>query len=258
MEVTKYMLPQNIEAHTEWNRLRIALVTDLHDRPYEAAISAIRDAKPDMIAVAGDLMCGRYHITTEPSEQENALGFLTAAVTVAPTFYSLGNHETFTMYDGSLADMKPIVETGAVLLDDSSVMWNGINIGGLSSPTVHVPIDEIGDDSNLKDREPNLQWLNKFDRLDGFKILLCHQPEYYPKYLKSTSMDIVLSGHAHGGQWRFFGQGIFAPGQGWFPKLTSGIHEERLVISRGLANTAKIPRICNEPELVIVDVVSKR
>ncbi|MCC8152568.1 MAG: metallophosphoesterase [Lachnospiraceae bacterium] len=255
MEVTKYLLPKNIKAYVGMNRLRIVLAADLHNKPYEAVIAAMKDAKPDMIAVAGDLMCERNHAAAEPAKQENALGFLTAAVTIAPTFYSPGNHETFTMPDGKFADMKPIIETGAVFLDDSSVMWNGIHIGGLSSPAVHTPADGTGDNNKPKDREPNLLWLNEFDQLDGFKILLCHQPEYYPKYLKSTSVDMILSGHAHGGQWRFFGQGIFAPGQGWFPKLTSGIHEERLVISRGLANTARIPRICNETELVIIDVI---
>ncbi|MDO4272352.1 MAG: hypothetical protein Q4D16_01675 [Eubacteriales bacterium] len=67
-------------------------------------------------------------------------------------------------------------------------------------------------------------------------------------------IDLVLSGHAHGGQWRIGRQGIYAPGQGWFPKLTGGVADGRMVISRGLSNTTKIPRFFNPREIVMVEV----
>ena len=102
---------------------------------------------------------------------------------------------------------------------------------------------------------PNLRWLARFSSLPGFKLLLCHHPEYYPDYIKPLPVDVILAGHAHGGQWRFFGHGIFSPGQGPFPALTSGVTDNRLVISRGLANNAGIPRLFNPPELVIVRLV---
>ena len=74
-------------------------------------------------------------------------------------------------------------------------------------------------------------------------------------YLKERGIDLLLSGHAHGGQFQFFGQGVFAPGQGIFPKYTTGVHDGRFVISRGLCNTAKpIPRLFNPTELVIIDI----
>ena len=82
--------------------------------------------------------------------------------------------------------------------------------------------------------------------------LLCHHPEYWPRYVRDLPVDLTLSGHAHGGQIRLFGQGLFAPGQGLFPRYTSGVHEGRLVISRGLANTTRIPRLFNPTELVCV------
>ncbi|MCD8020660.1 MAG: metallophosphoesterase [Clostridiales bacterium] len=263
MVVTRYRLQKNIKKVSggQFKRLRIALAADLHDRPYEEVISLIKKVRPDMIAVPGDLMRGGCSEVTEPSEQENALGFLMAAAAVAPTFYSLGNHERFTGENG-FVDIMPIVRTGAVLLDDAALQWKGINIGGLSSAAVHVPLDEENGETRCANRKgrdseqvPNLRWLDEFNRLQGFKILLCHQPEYYPLYVKATSADIVLSGHAHGGQWRFFGHGVFAPGQGMFPRLTSGVHDNRLVISRGLSNTTWIPRIGNPPELVVVDVL---
>ena len=97
----------------------------------------------------------------------------------------------------------------------------------------------------------DLDWLTDFCGVPEYKILLCHHPEYWP-LLRSRKLDLVLSGHAHGGQWRIMGRGVYAPGQGFFPKLTSGVVENRLLISRGLANTTIIPRINNPVEIVYV------
>ena len=104
-------------------------------------------------------------------------------------------------------------------------------------------------------RMPDLDWLDGFCRTPGYRILLCHQPEYFDRYLRDYPIDLFVAGHAHGGQWRLFGRGVFAPDQGLFPKYTSGVHEGRLVISRGLSNTVTpIPRLFNSRELVVVEV----
>ncbi|MCC8100997.1 MAG: metallophosphoesterase [Clostridiales bacterium] len=197
MIVTKYTIRKDIKKHSQVDKLRIALVADLHNRPYKAVINGIRKTSPDIIAVAGDLVLGTENKVTDLSLQENVLGFLSEAATIAPTFYSLGNHERFTGDDGSgnrfaIIDIMPIVKTGVLLLDDAALQWKGINIGGLSSASVHTPVPE-------RKEALNIAWLDEFDRLKGFKILLCHQPEYYPKYVRKTSVDIVLAGHAHGG-----------------------------------------------------------
>ena len=103
--------------------------------------------------------------------------------------------------------------------------------------------------------EPTLGWLDDFERQAGYRILLCHHPEYAPRYLKNRRIDLILSGHAHGGQWRYYSplrrewRGLYAPGQGLLPKLTGGMHGN-LIISRGLSNNAPIPRLNNPPELV--------
>ena len=84
-------------------------------------------------------------------------------------------------------------------------------------------------------------------------MLLCHHPEYYEKYLKDRPIDLIVSGHAHGGQWRFFGRGVLAPGQGLFPKYTYGVHDDRLVIGTGLKKgSVLIPRLFNSPEVVFI------
>ena len=68
-----------------------------------------------------------------------------------------------------------------------------------------------------------------------------------------TGRELVLSGHAHGGQWQFFGHGVWAPGQGWWPRYTKGVYVGRLVVSAGLSNTTWVPRICNPTEVVYIE-----
>ena len=98
--------------------------------------------------------------------------------------------------------------------------------------------------------KPDTAWLAYFAKVDGYKILLCHHPEYI-SFIPSA-VKLVLSGHTNGGQIRFFGRGLYAPDQGWFPKLTAGIHDGRLVISRGLSNPFRVPRIINPYEVVYI------
>ncbi len=97
---------------------------------------------------------------------------------------------------------------------------------------------------------------------DGFKILLSHHPEYYPAYIKNTDIQLILSGHAHGGQWRFppLLNGVYASGQGIFPKYTAGeyyMNGTEMVVSKGLERRLRelfAPRIFNRPELTLITV----
>ena len=102
--------------------------------------------------------------------------------------------------------------------------------------------------------EPELGWLADYTAQEGFHLLLCHHPEYWPRYLRALPIELTLSGHAHGGQIRLFGQGLYAPGQGLLPKYTSGVYENRLVVSRGLSNNVMVPRLFNPTELVYLDL----
>jgi predicted MPP superfamily phosphohydrolase len=96
------------------------------------------------------------------------------------------------------------------------------------------------------------EWLRGFSEEKGFKILLCHHPEYYDRFVKETDIGLVLSGHNHGGQFRLFGKGLISSSSGLFPKYDRGIFENRLVISAGCSNTAAVPRLCNPREVVII------
>lgn len=230
MQVTVYTLSVPLPAP-----LTVAVVADLHDKPCAEVLNEIIRLKPDLIAAPGDLMGW-------PHQAAYALDFLAEASKIAPLFYSPGNHERIDKAGAEL-----IARTGAILLDNSSAIFGDIYVGGLSSGFTHRRMTSFEQTPS-----PDLRWLSRFAALPGFKLLLCHHPEYYPAYIKPLNIDVILSGHAHGGQWRFFGQGIFSPGQGLFPALTSGVYDSRLVISRGLANTAGVPRLFNPTELVVV------
>lgn len=197
--------------------MRIALLADIHNNPYPEVIEAVKRAKPDIITVAGDFLGGQYPALFRELTE------------IAPTFVSLGNHDIRFRRNVHNHTAK----TKAVLLDNEDTAYGGALLGGLSS-------------------KPDLRWLDGFSRKNGYKILLCHHPEYYRRYLRKKDIDLILSGHAHGGQICLLGHGLYAPGQGFFPRYTGGVYEGRLVVSRGIANTASFPRYFNAPEVVLI------
>ena len=234
-------------------RARMALVTDLHAQSYRRVVRELQKLKPDYILMAGDILealDGRYDTTNEKT-----FGIFSAAAAIAPTFYATGNHEDGATHSErrkwrekhcsdriyTKDNIDRIKSSGVHFLLDSFEVVDGIAFGGLASGLI------------LKGSVPNLEFLKEFAELDAPRVLLCHHPEYYEKYVKQYSFELIVSGHAHGGQWRFFGRGVYAPGQGMFPKYTSGIHDGRFVISKGLKKGV-IPRIFNPTEIVVIDV----
>jgi predicted MPP superfamily phosphohydrolase len=223
--------------------IRAAFVADTHDKPYEDIVSEIKSNKVDLILFTGDLVYAHDDRVTR------GFDMLAEFVSIAPTFMSLGNHEGGAV---SLVRSK-CSKIGVRLLEDECEELEGILIGGLTSGYI---ADSEGLEENhwKKTPEPNLAWLKSYSSAQGYKLLLNHHPEYYPEYIKELNVDLTLSGHAHGGQWRFFGRGLFAPGQGILPKYTSGLYDGKLIVSRGLANNAPpIPRLFNSKELIFID-----
>ena len=241
--------------------VRIALVSDLHERPYGAVLASLERNRPDLICVPGDFFYGCLAKSGLKAEVSGVLPFFSACAKLAPCFVSLGNHEWMIQPE----DIALIRDTGVRLLDNAfvscEIAGEALVLGGLSSARVSAcqRLQRAGydlEDANLYTRTakavPELAWLDAFCAAPGYRILLCHHPEYYPRYLRSRDIPLILSGHAHGGQVRLFGRGLFSPGQGLFPRLTCGVEDGRLVISRGLANCQKVPRLFNPPELVYV------
>ena len=239
----------------------IAQVSDLHERPYDGVLASLRRNRPYLICITGDFFFGRPVQTGFKAEAAGVLPFFSACASLAPCFVSLGNHEWMIQPE----DITLIYETGARVLDNTFTAFDiggtHLTFGGLSSARVSACqlLYKVGFDVRSHslyyrtDRAvPIVDWLDAFCAAPGYRVLLCHHPEYYPRYLKDRDIPLILSGHAHGGQVRIFGQGLYSPGQGVLPKLTSGIKDGRLIISRGLANRQKVPRLFNPPEIVYV------
>ncbi len=226
--------------------LKLLLVTDLHSRSF-LRISEILDIEaPDMICLAGDIAEGCTKLSLDEEGNKNARDFLEKCAKTAPTYYSLGNHEGGM----SRENRRIIARMGVTLLDDCMVKFGNLRVAGLTS----------GYKNGIKKRSvtppPDLAFIKKLEKTDGFKLILCHHPEYWAEYLSGVENSLTLSGHAHGGQWGLFGRGIYAPGQGFFPKYAGGIfieNDRTLIVSRGAANTVPIPRFFNPCEVVTVE-----
>lgn len=252
--------------------LTVALVTDMHESDPREAIALLHRIRPDLICVAGDTF-ERFDHGKDPraKEREGLLKKLLYALmfavhdllyllagskkqkndgnldaflrelgripnpdgNAAPVMLSLGNHEWYLTEE----DLARLDSNGITLLDNRDVelviRGNRLLVGGLSSGV-------------------DLDWLQTFSRKPGFKLLLCHHPEYYDRYLQDQDVNLILSGHAHGGQIRLWGHGLYAPNQGILPRYTRGIYHGRMVVSTGCANTAAFPRWGNPCEIAVL------
>ena len=211
--------------------LRLAVVADLHSAPFDDVLEDFKQC--DAVLIPGDLLDRHRRDNT------NAERFLRIVPEIRPVFYSVGNHER--KYKHREEFMKLVAESQVTLLDNESIRFHGLCIGGLSSAP----------------EKPDTAFLDRFEQEDGFRLLLCHHPEMYRDYVAGRKIDLTLCGHAHGGQIQLFGRGLYAPGQGLLPKLTYGLHDGgKMLISRGMTNGAKprIPRINNPCELIILNM----
>lgn len=235
--------------------LCIAQVSDLHEKDFGDALNgAIKAQSPDIIVITGDLI--NSNSNTDLSFIKSVLGGFSS---IAPTYFISGNHEAYGFnYD----ELKNIMdECGCVYLDDKAevIEYNGVkfNLIGLKDPLMNPELADSG--CKVKTEAASLELYKTTVSLlrgDMINILLSHRPEYFDTYIK-TGVDLVLCGHAHGGQWRFFNQPVYAPGQGLFPKYAQGIQDcesTTMVVSRGLGPSSFPFRLFNRPELVIVNV----
>ncbi len=236
MVLTTYVIRAKIK-----KTFKFIFISDIHNADIGPILNEIQKSDAEAVLVGGDFI-------HDAENYKNGLEVLKRSASMKPTFCSLGNHER--KFEG---DLIPLIrETGATLLDNCSIDFHGIHIGGISSGYGWNEAQ-----ANTKETpKPKLAWLSKFAALEGYKILLSHHPEYYKPYIKSLPIDLTLSGHAHGGQWRFFGRGVFAPGQGFFPKYTSGLYDGKLLVGRGLGDShAFPPRIFNKTEVIEVTLI---
>jgi len=224
--------------------VRIAQISDLHSEYYgrgmKNLLNALDGQSPDIVVLTGDIF-------DDIKDNGNTRTFIEAAVKKYPCYYISGNHELrkglWKTFRQEAADM------GVTVLEGEVININGITVCGASSTG----------DGRLTFEESVKKCAEEAG--DGFNVLLAHYPERVDFYRSFGKFDLILSGHAHGGQWRvpFLINGLYAPEQGLFPKYAGGIYpsdEGTLIVSRGLARTrGPVPRIFNNPELVIIDIM---
>lgn len=231
--------------------VRLAVVTDFHSSDNaDDVVAMVASCAPDAVLMVGDM----FDDDTQNRPTERTLSLMRQLSAQYPCYYVSGNHEAWTGEMDALYQQTE--EAGVTVLRMSSgvltVRGQRIALCGVPDPYEMVL-------SGAPDTEEQLrQALEDVDSAD-FAVLLAHRPELLAKYAQFP-LDLVVSGHAHGGQVRIPGvlNGLYAPNQGWFPKLAGGAYTQdgtTLIVSRGLAVRTRLPRIFNRPEVVLVRCV---
>lgn len=253
LQVTNYLITDN-KIPNDFNNFKIIQISDFHNtknkRLKNKLVNEIKKQEPDIIVITGDL------IDSSKPNLNNAINFIKEINKVADIYFVSGNHEAsyknYSELKNELIKNKVTIlenETKILEINDSK-----INLIGIEDPVMNPnPYDS---DENVIKSSLEHQDYNK----DNYSILLSHRPEQFNTYV-NNNLNLVLTGHAHGGQIRIpFIGGLVAPNQELFPKYTSGQFTEEnttMIISRGIGNSILPFRINNRPELVIVELSNK-
>ncbi len=243
--VTSHRLPAS------FNHYKIAVVSDLHNAEFgknnSRLLELIKKEKAHIIAITGDLVDSRK------TDIEIAGNLVKNLVKIAPCYYVTGNHEA--RIGKQYQDLERILlDENVIVLHDSWIkLTRGndlIQIAGLDDPNF------TSRDSSTHEKILQTK-LSDMALADTYCVLLSHRPETFKAYV-TENIDLVLSGHAHGGQIRLpFIGGLLAPNQGFFPRYDGGLYSENnttMVVSRGIGNSIFPVRFNNRPEIVIVEL----
>ncbi|MBQ7668042.1 MAG: metallophosphoesterase [Clostridia bacterium] len=248
----------NVKIPNSFNNFKILQISDFHNKKFgrnnEKIINKITKEKPDVIFITGDT------IDCHHTDTLTAYSFINSVSKIAPTYLISGNHEhTIESYKDFIDNYE---KNGAVVLEDKITHLekgeDKITLVGIKD-FKEAWISKLSDEAKKEFDKRLKKLLYKFDK-NEFRILLSHRPELIDVYQKYKP-DLVFTGHAHGGQFRFlFIKGFMAPGQGFFPKYTAGRYDKEnvtMIVSRGLGNSVIPFRIFNRPELVVVNLKNR-
>jgi len=231
----------------EFNNFKIAHVSDLHNyEKTEKIIEKLKQSEPDIVAITGDIIDG---IKPNP---DMALSFIREALKISSVYYVTGNHEAYAI-SAYKKLREEMINLGVNVLENTA----GNIFAGSKSITLTGINDPLFDETvNIKDELAHRLTKILPDN-DDYKILLAHRPEYFDIYC--DSVDLVLSGHVHGGQFIIpFAGGLLSPGYGFFPKYYKGVYKKddtHMVVSRGIGNSIIPLRINNNPEIVMIELL---
>ncbi len=250
ISVLSERIPENFD------KFRIVQISDLHNAGYvknnEKIVERIKNAGADIIVITGDMIDARH------LDMEMAASFAEKLVNIAPTFYACGNHEG--RIDEYPKFKEQLITIGVTVLEDENIKITSgddeITLIGMIDPAFYM---KEYDKKRMKKIEFQLSSIIPDDK--NYKIILAHRPELFDEYVKHN-VDLVFSGHAHGGQVVLpkLG-GVYAPGEGFFPKYCTGLHTKNktnMIVSRGLGNSLIPIRINNKPEIIVAELVKKK
>lgn len=268
-EVGSSRIPEAFEG------FRIVQLTDIHsllgEEMVEQLVKKTAALQPDLIVITGDLVDSKIYSTQNNERlsgkrQEGAgqemLALVEKLLSIAPVWFVYGNHEMILLDDPQNNPFKQeLEEMGVEILNNraASLERDGerIQILGVQDPaTLYKDAVFANAGHNTEEKMHTLlQAVTQGIKEEDFTVLLSHRPETFSVY-QQYPVDLVLTGHAHGGQFRIpFWGGLYAPGQGYFPKYTGGMYEEngcKMIVGRGIGNSVIPFRIFNEPEIVSV------
>ena len=244
---TTHISIKNEKIPEEFSGYKIAEIADLHNHKWgDRLVNKIKEEQPDIIVITGDF------VDSSHTDFDISMEFIENVKSIAPIYYVTGNHEAWIDNYSELE--TKLYEADVHMMDDTSVLLekdnSKINLIGIQDPDfVERDTFEGIQESIVKTKLQPLLDENYYN------VVLCHRPELFKGYV-DTGADLVLTGHAHGGQVRIpFIGGLVAPNQGFLPEYTEGVYHEKntdMVVSRGLGNSIIPIRINNMPELVIV------
>ncbi|HBM75612.1 MAG TPA: phosphoesterase [Clostridiaceae bacterium] len=244
INISSKKIPSSFDGFT------IVHISDLHNAEFgnnqSRLLNAVKNASPDLIAITGDLIDSRR------TDVAKVMEFISGAVKIAPIYYVTGNHESRTSEYAKLKEQ--MTKAGVVILNDEGTKIKrgkaSIHLLGLNDPDFTETDDAYESAAMI-----NAKLKDMLSVSNEYTILLSHRPELFDVYA-ANNIDLVLSGHAHGGQFRLpFIGGLVAPNQGLFPKYSEGVYEKnqtKMIVSRGLGNSIIPVRINNRPELVVI------
>ena len=240
---------------TDLEGYRIVQISDLHNAKFgknnQKLVDRIRECEPDMIVLTGDLVDSNH------TNVDRAVQFVNEIVKICPVYYVTGNHEYWLDTSEYENLMDGLASAGVIILDDQVVE---ISRGDAKFRLVGLDDKSLADGTlgTLLNNAQNVA--HEDSEKKEFTVVLAHEPQYLARYA-GTCVDLVLSGHAHGGQFRLpFVGGIVAPDQGFLPEYTAGeyyMNGTEMIVSRGLGNSVIPVRMFNYPEIVCVELVGK-